>query len=343
MLILCTAKIAPPYEHIPQQFADTWPEHTLIVADRHHVAELLPQADILITERLTREMIDSAVRLTAVVIPYTGVDALPLDLLAARGITLMNNHGNSQAVAERALALALSLLGRIVQMDSALRQGDWSRHMVSDEDPEAPDDGCDERLTCWTSLVGRSVTILGTGSIGCGIARFLKGFDCTVTGYNRSGILQDPASRELFSRVTNDLEQAVSTVDIVFCALPLTPETRNLIHKGNIHLLRSKYLINIARGAIFEEQALYDSLTAPAGTGLAGAAIDVWYQYPKPFYAQAYPSRLPFHTLKQVVLSPHAASQSKEGLRAQITQAFASLDAFLAGEGADAVDLTRGY
>ena len=343
MLILCNAPSALAFADITEKFTSRLQVgRSFIQADRFTLPELLPQADILITERLTYDMVAAADLLRAVVIPYTGADALPLELLAERGITLINNHGNSRAVAERALALALSLLGRIVEMDASLRRGDWGRRDVDSETVKDQAE-CDGRFTCWTSLVGRAVTILGTGSIGCEIARFLKVFDCRITGYSRSGTLKDSAASGLFSRVTSGLEEALGQADVIFCALPLTPETRNLIHKGNIHLLRSKYLINIARGAIFEEQSLFDSLVAPAGEGLAGAALDTWYQYPRPFYAKTHPSRLPFHTLSNVILSPHAASQSSEGLRSQIAEAFRSLEAYLAGDRVETVDLTKGY
>lgn len=343
MLILCNAPSAHAFADITERFTSRLQQgRAFIQADRHTLTELLPQADILITERLTSDMVAAAERLRAVVIPYTGADALPLELLAERGITLINNHGNSRAVAERALALALSLLGRIVEMDTSLRQGDWGRRKVDSEAVRAQAE-CDGRFTCWTSLVGRAVTILGTGSIGCDIARFLKVFDCRITGYNHSGTLKDPDALGLFSRVTSELDEALGQADVIFCALPLTPETRDLIHEGNIHLLRSKYLINIARGAIFEEQALFDSLSAPSGEGLAGAALDTWYQYPRPFYAKAFPSQYPFHTLSHVILSPHAASQTSEGLRSQIAEAFRSLEAYLAGDRVETVDLTRGY
>jgi len=92
--------------------------------------------------------------------------------------------------------------------------------------------------------------------------------------------------------------------------LPLTKETHHLINKEIISQMQGKFLVNVGRGQIIEEEALYYALKNGI---LAGAAIDTWYLYPDSDHAVQLPSRYPIHTFKNVVISPHVGGFTIEG------------------------------
>lgn len=152
--------------------------------------------------------------------------------------------------------------------------------------------------------------LLGFGSIGQQIYHMLRGFDSTFATYKNSHVIPSDFKDEidLFSFENdpeNGLTNFLKTSDIVICSLPQTPKTIHLINENNLKHLSSKaLLVNVGRGTVVNEAALYQVLT---NRQIEGAAIDVWYNY-KPDADEAgkkYPFQFPFHKLDNVVLSPH--------------------------------------
>lgn len=311
MKVLFYTHLAVQYRDIIDEAVKTNPEITPVVAlDRKAFHAHLSDAEIIVTGSPKHEELERAERLKMLVVPFTGTNHIDKEYLKSRNILLANSRGNGPIVAERACALALSCLGRIVEFHNDLKEKKWHRTGI----PNAPFD-------LWTSLHYKRVTILGTGDIGGYIARLLAPFGCHVLGYRRNHEI--PPN---FERVTSDLHEALEFGEIIFLTLPLTDQTKNLISTSNIDLLNGKYLINIGRGELIEEEALYHALSSGA---MAGAALDVWYTYPTKHETEVHGSRFPFHELKNVVISPHAGSHAEEGKRGQLTGAVKAVETFL--------------
>lgn len=311
MKVLFYTHLAVQYRDIIDEAAAANPEINPVVArDRKVFQEHISDAEIIVTGSPKHEELERAGRLKMLVVPFTGTNHIDKAYLKSRNILLANSPGNGPFVAERAFAIALSCLGRIVEFHNDLKEKKWHRTGI----PNAPFD-------LWTSLYQRRVAILGTGDIGRGIARLLQPFRCSIIGYRRGS--EVPPG---FDRVTADLREALASAELVFLTLPLTEQTAQLLNNTNIDLLDGKYLVNTGRGELVEEEALYQAL---ASGRMAGAALDVWYSYPTKYETDVHGSRFPFHELGNVVLSPHAGSHAEEGKRGQLTGAVAAVASFL--------------
>lgn len=328
MKILFNTHLALDFPEKIERIAARFPEHNFrTVRDTDGLNSEIKDTDVLVDHRINGELLDAAPKLAWIFVPFTGVNRLPLEECARRGIRVCNNHGNARYTAERGLALALALMGRVVEFDQGLRQGYWHRN----ESVESP-------FILWDSLFKKKITILGTGAIGGWIARLLAPFGGEIIGFRRSS--RKPAPEE-FSRITSDLKSSLSEADLLFITLPLTEATRGMIGPEELALLKDSYLVNMSRGEIVEEEPLFQALKQRE---LKGAALDVWYRYPKPFASLQLPSRFPFQELQNVVLSPHAGSHTAEGKEGQLDGTLENLAALLEnGKPLDTVDPSQGY
>jgi len=288
--------------------------------------KLLKTADAVISGKLTKEEIEITRNLKILFVPYTGLNNFPVELLKERNILISNTHANARYVAEKAVSLALALLGRIVEYHNDLKKGLWNR---SFDDSDT-----------WTSIQGRTCGILGYGNIGRYIARFLKAFDCRIIGYKKH-----MNESEYADEVTSDLTEAIDKSFLIFICLPLNHETKGLMNGEVLGRMKGKYLVNISRGSIVDEDALYNALKN--GT-LAGAALDVWYNYPGKFAAdkneQVYPSNKPIYDLPNVVISPHKASNTTEAVKAMIDDTIENIRQYLlTGRTKDLIEKERLY
>jgi phosphoglycerate dehydrogenase-like enzyme len=283
--------------------------------------------DAVVANRVDASYFEKASCLKAVFVPFVGVNHLPASLLLSRDISVFNCHGNAESVAERALALALAGFGRVVEYHNDLRAEKWHGFWV--------DKGQED---FWHSIFRKRCAILGTGAIGEKLARLLKAFDCPVVGYRRRADAPKPA---YFDEVTTDLRAAVAGADIVFVALPLTDATRGLVGAAELEAMRGAYLVNVGRGEVVDEAALYAALT---GGTIAGAGLDVWYVYPPHGAVTGAPSRFPIHTLPNVILSPHVAGSTFEAVELNVSQTVANIERWIrTGDAEHRVDLAASY
>ncbi len=274
--------------------------------------KLLRSADAVITGRLTKEEIENAPNLKIVFVPFTGLNSFPLELLKERNILISNTHANAAFVAEKAVAMILALLGRVVEYHNGLKQGEWFRSF--------------DYSDTWKSIQGKTCGILGYGTIGKNIAKILKAFGCKIIGFKKH-IDKNPEEYKYADELSNNLTEVIDKSEIVFVCLPLNTETKGLLTSGVMSLMEGKYLVNIARGEIINEDALYTALKD--GT-LAGAALDVWYKYPgKNQNEPVYPSNKPIYDLPNVVISPHKASNTKEAIVAMIDDTLENIRTYL--------------
>jgi phosphoglycerate dehydrogenase-like enzyme len=251
-----------------------------------------PQYQILIAGHPTRELLEASSNLTDLIIPWAGVPESTRELLKDfPDIRVHNLHYNAAATAEMAIALFLAAAKQILPFDQQLRRHDWSGRY--EPNPAL-------------LVEGKSALILGYGEVGQRVVRACLGMGMEVVALSRSG--DDAAhipSVDVFT--LKALPDMLPRADVVFVCLPDTPETRGLIGEQELRAMSSQAtLVNVARGPIVVEEALYQALK---DAHIFAAGIDVWYQYPqgedqRPHTA---PSKFPFHELNNLVMSPHRA------------------------------------
>jgi phosphoglycerate dehydrogenase-like enzyme len=301
--------------------------HIEFVTNAESMEGEIPHAHALVAGEITPELLGPAARLHIIFVPYAGVDALPLEMIRERGIRISNVHVNAPFVAERCIAMALAFYGKIVDYHNDLKKfqwhGYWAKGTVDDT---------------WNSIQGRPCAVIGAGEIGKHIAKQLKAFGCPIIGFRKRAATPLP---EYFDHITLDLNEALERSELVFVALPLTPETKGMISAQILSRMRGKFLVNVGRGEIVDEEGLYRSLKDGI---LKGAAIDAWYTYPEKDETTAVPSRYPIYELPNVILSPHLAGFTPEAAALNITHTIQNIRSYIqTGRAVHEVDLRMMY
>lgn len=275
--------------------------------ERENIKKYLKVVEVVIGGSFSKEDLEKAKKLKLIQIPFAGVDKLDFSLYKNYpNIFICNIHANKNAVAEHAFALILALAKNIVFNDRDLRLGRW--HGFSVKEPTV-------------QLQGKSLGIVGLGSIGWEIAKIGHALGMKVSALKRKIEEKDLKKKNIleFLGKKEDLEKVINESDFIVVVVPLTKETSGLIGKKELMLMKGKYLINIARGAVIDEEALFKSLKEHH---LAGAAIDTWYQYPSLEQREVLPSKYDFDKLENVVMSPHTAGYTDRALEENIKSVF---------------------
>lgn len=216
-----------------------------------------------------------------------GYDAIDRTLLPA-GASLCNCFGHEPPIAEYVMAAALLHAHPLTQADRGLREGSWRWSYAGGARPR------DE-------LGGRTIGLLGYGHIGREVARKAKAFDLEVVACNR-GPVATGGPVDAYVPLA-ERQRFYARVDIVVVSLPHLPETTGIVDRAAFAAMRPHaYVINVGRGPVIDERALYEALK---DRRIGGAAIDTWYVYPTPEQPMTLPSILPFHELDNVVMTPH--------------------------------------
>ena len=260
-----------------------------------------------------------------VIVPFVGIsDALRENLLARPRLKLYNSHFNDAFVAQHAVALLLAIANRIVPADRGLRGGDWTQGGSST--PES------------FFLEGKTALLLGYGAIGQALEGRLRGLGLGLSALRRNP-RQDPGMR---TYGPDELHQALAGADVVIASLPATPETRGMLDAAAFGAMRTgSILVNVGRGDVVEEAALFEALRSRK---LFGAGLDVWWTYPKKGERErTLPSSLPFHDLDNVVMSPHRANEVQGWHEASFRDVAETLNAIARGESRNRVEPSRGY
>jgi phosphoglycerate dehydrogenase-like enzyme len=214
-----------------------------------------------------------------------GVDGIDIASLP-RGCVVCNVYGHERGVAEQAFMLMLALHKKLFSMDAALRRGDWT-----------------PQQTYLPELRERRLLILGAGHIGRELTRWGRFLDMHVTVLTRSPSPQRAAEIGAHAIGSlSDLDRHLGDADFIVVAIPSTPQTVGLIGNVQFRLMKpTAFVINVGRAAVIDEEALYDALRTRR---IAGAGLDVWYLYPAGTELRL-PSRMPFHELDNVIMTPH--------------------------------------
>lgn len=256
----------------------------------------LPRTDVLVCSSMTPEMAAAAARLRLVQVTGAGFDKIPVDDLGA-GVALANTFHHGRPIAEHVLMVALMLNRHVLTADRQMRAGRW--HTVAN-DPEVP---------FHNVLAGRTVGLLGLGGIGQEVARLASAFGLRVQAIRRNvaGAVPDDLTLDWVGGL-DDLPRLMSTSDIIVVTIPLSDDTRGVVDAPALAAMKpTGLLVNVARGAVVDEDALYDALSR--GT-IAGAAIDVWWGAPGADHA-APPATARFAGLENTILTPHQSGHAR--------------------------------
>jgi D-3-phosphoglycerate dehydrogenase / 2-oxoglutarate reductase len=254
---------------------------------------------------MTRAVMESAPQLKIIAKHGAGVDSVDLAAAAERGIAVMTaGAANADAVAELSLSLMLALSRELPRLDRGTKAGDWQRAQYQGRE-----------------FRGRSVGILGYGQIGRRVARLAAAFGAQVIVHSRSAIADAGGAQ-----VESDLDALLRRADILSLHCPLTPQTRGIIGRTQLQSMPAgALLINTARGALVDEDALVEALRSGH---LGGAGLDTFAtEPPDPGHALL--------KLDNVICTPHIAGATRESLLRVGTIAATNIVRHLRGEAPD--------
>ncbi|ELY65047.1 D-2-hydroxyacid dehydrogenase [Natronococcus jeotgali] len=236
-----------------------------------------------------------------------GVDRFPFEEFEERGVLLTNSTGiHDRWVGETVAGYLLAFARRL------------HRHVANQQDRQWEQPEWDDGFT----LPGTTACVVGTGTLGSGVAEVLGSLGVRITGVRRSG---DPAEGFEAVYASEDLNEAVADADFVIVTLPLTEETRHLFDADVFAAMRDDaYFVNVGRGPVVDEDALIDALEADA---LAGAALDV-------FETEPLPEESPLWGLEEVIVTPHCAAFTEDYHRAVGDLVRENVERFADGEAA---------
>ncbi len=274
-------------------------------------SDLLGSIEILITWNPWRELGDDGVAamrdLRFLQLISAGADQVRFRDLPESVVVASNPGAYADAMAEHIVGMVLALAKRLPQHHAELARGEFDQRTRS------------------RSLKGAVCGILGFGGIGKATARLLRAFGAQIVAVNSTGRTEESVK---FAGTLANLDEVLGMCDVIVIALPLTRETGGLIGRRELELMKADaILVNVARGAIVDEEALYRHLeTHPDFM----AGIDAWWDEPRG--SQPFKTKFPFFDLPNVLGSPHN-SALVPGFELPATQlAVENVERYLRGE-----------
>lgn len=299
------------YQRVAQAMAD-WSSlqgctidffHEPLGSAEHIVSTLAPYQVIVAMRERTRfpaAVIDALPQLRLFVTTGMNNRAVDKPALAARGIPLCGTPWAEDTTVELAWGLILSLAHAIPAQQASLRCGRW-------------------QSTIGTSLRGKTLGVLGLGTIGTKMARLAKAFQMRVIAYSPNLTTERAAAAEVEAV---DKHTFFSQSDVLSVHLILSDTTRGIVGAAELALMKpSALLINTSRGPLVDEHALADALHRSA---LAGAACDVYSEEP-------IPPEHPLLAAPNTVLTPHIGYVTEEVYRAWFPAVIEDIQGYLAG------------
>ncbi len=272
--------------------------------DEAKLIEELNDKDAIIIANMpiSKNVINSADKLKFINIAFTGVDHVDIAAAKANNIAVSNASGYStEAVAELTIGMAIAMLRNLPQVEDRLRNLKTKAGLVGNE------------------IKGKTVGIVGLGKIGTRTAELFNAFGAKILASSRTVHKDVPTYVGQVS-----LDELMKNSDIVCLHCPLNDETRGLINKEKLELMKSSaILINVARGDVVNENDLCDALEKGI---IRGACVDVFSIEP-PLSGNEAILKAP-----NTLLTPHIAFASSESMELRAEIIFDNLDAWLNGE-----------
>ncbi len=234
--------------------------------------------------KITADVLAGNHRLRAIVRAGVGTDNIDKQAATRQGIVVMNTPaGNTVSTAEHAFTLLLALSRNVAPADASLREHRWDRSKYMG-----------------VQLAGKTLGIVGMGRIGQAVASRARAFDMRVVVYDP--FLAAERAGELGVELFGSVREMLPELDYLTVHTPLTDDTRHLIGKAELSLLKPGVrLINCARGGIYDEEALLEGLESGV---LAGAALDVFETEPC--------TDSPLFGRPDVLVTPHLGASTEE-------------------------------
>ena len=249
----------------------------------------LARADVVVASAFSESMAAAAPRLKLLHAPGAGVDGFSLKALGPQ-TTVANAYFHGPAIGEYVMMTILALSRDLLKMDAHFRRGTWYGSWIWGTAPPA-------------EIHGKTLGLIGYGHIGKEVADRARAFGMKIWVVSAHPPAQTPRNIDFYEG-PGSLHKLLKAAHYLVLACPLNDITRGLMGRLEFSSMkRSAYLINVARGPVVQEEALYHALSTRR---IQGAAIDVWYQYPtedRPFA----PSRFPFNELDNIIMTPHVS------------------------------------
>ncbi|WP_313893630.1 D-2-hydroxyacid dehydrogenase [Psychrobacillus sp.] len=280
--------------------------------------DALKTADVLVTygEDLQASHIETATNLKWIMVASAGLEKMPLNEIAHRGIVVTNVRGIHK------IPMAESILGHILSIKKSLsviadnqRKGEWTNRIQSSE------------------LFGSTALLIGPGAIGGEVGRILQAFGVQTIGCNRSGKISDDMN-EMIS--FEELKDVLPKADIVISILPSTEQTKGLLTYEHFQCMkRTAIFMNFGRGDVVKEDELLRALQEEC---ISFAVLDVFEKEPLG-------AGHPFWAMKNVIVSPHVSSHSSQYVVRALEIFSNNLTKWLNGniELDNLIDVKRGY
>ncbi|MCI1820745.1 MAG: 2-hydroxyacid dehydrogenase [Megasphaera sp.] len=260
-------------------------------------------ADILIIANmpLKAAVINACPKLKYINVAFTGVDHVDLAAAKAKGIAVSNASGYSTvAVAELTLAMILSLLRYVPQVDRACRAGGTKTGFIG------------------TELEGKTVALIGTGAIGNRVAQLVHAFGAKIIAYNG---FSHKSNTDIITYLP--MKEIMEQADIVSLHCPVTDKSKGIINAKTLSYMKpTAILVNEARGPVVDSQALADALNKGQ---IAGAGIDVFEKEPP------LDTNHPLLHAKNTIVTPHVAFATQESMQKRAVIVFDNIDTYLTG------------
>ena len=247
----------------------------------NEILELAYEADGIIagTEIYSNDVINNLPKLKVISRLGVGLDNINFQIADKKRIKVYNTNSPAPAVAELILGLILDLARQISYHNNYLKKGKWDKNMG-------------------TLLGGKTLGIIGLGSVGKAFIELVQGFKLKILAYD---LVEDDTLKKKYNVEYCDLDRLLKNSNFVSINLNLTSLTKNMINKTRLDLMRSdSILVNTSRAEIVDENALYYALK---NKKLGGAGIDVFKEEP-------YSGKL--IELENTILTPHIGSYAKE-------------------------------
>lgn len=269
-----------------------------VLVDRHDadaLAQALPDADVIFSMTFDGAMAARCRKLRLILCPAAGTEHIDRAALPP-GVVVVNSSGPEIPMAEYVIGALVALRQNVRNADRRLRDGYWTQGAMREREFVG-------------ELYGSNLALIGYGRTGQEVAVRARAFGM----YCRAATMRPDAPRRhvnLLERLidvkdASALDRLVAWADAVVLCAELSSVTRGMLDARRFSLMKpTAVLVNVARGPIAVERDLYESLRDGR---IAGAAIDVWYRYPKRDERQL-PSEFPFQELDNIIMTPHSSA-----------------------------------
>lgn len=263
-------------------------------------------AVLIRSAKINCELIKNLPRLKIISIHGVGVNGIDIEAATKNKILIINTpEANINSVAEHTLCMILALSKNLVEMNQKVKQGDF---------------GIRERMYNM-EFRGKIIGIIGVGKIARCLIQKMQALDVEIIAFDP--YIDLSVAKKIGVKLVNHLDEVFKVSDFITLHIPLTKVTKGVISERTFNMMKSSaYLINTSRGAIIDQEALYNALKSKK---IKGAALDVFEEEPPR-------EDNPLFKLDNVLFSPHNAAMTEEAMRAMAMQSAQGIVDYLKGK-----------